>query len=457
MMRSITQMKKRLFGLFTTGLAVVLFMLFAVYLFGVFREKDETGKNIAFVEDGESYDVFWMGTSHMSRIQPVEVWKEYGITSYNLYNTGSGMNRNLATLEMALTYATPKVVVLDTDQWWREKEFAEEPGDFHRTFDIFPLSRQKIKAVCQITDDPEARKELLFDFYRYHDRYRELKKEDFFEQKDTCLGAHLYFDSVPQKEPARIGIDELPDDEDNEAQEEEAALRAVIEMCQSRGINIMLTCLPFAAANESTQKRQHVIYQIAQEYNIPYYNFVDHESVIDYTCDFEDPGHLNLMGSPKVTKVLVDLIKYGYGLEDHRKDPEIAARWEQRVRTYEAYMDEVACDPEVIGGRQALVMLNLPQYGGEVYIKNSMTGMLHVPGTQELLENAVGTELPVMRKAAEEGLDYLLITYPGTGTLQEYSGPEIESMLGPSEEMENLVITLRNAETLDVVAEIREE
>lgn len=450
-------MRKRLFGFIITGLAVVLFCFFSLYLFRVFREKDETGKNIAFVEDGESYDVFWMGTSHMSRIQPMEVWKEYGITSYNLYNTGSGMNRNLATLEMALTYATPKVVVLDTDQWWREKEFAEEPGDFHRTFDIFPLSRQKIKAVCQITDDPGARKELLFDFYRYHDRYRELTKEDFLEQRDTCLGAHLHFKSTPQKEPVRIGIEEPPEELDEEERAEQETIRRIIEMCQERGISVMLTCIPFAAADEGTQKRQHAIYQIAQEYNIPFYNFLDHESVIDYNCDLEDPGHLNVMGASKVTKILVDLIRYGYGLEDHRNDPETAVRWEQRVKVYEDKLDQVACDPEVVGGKEALVMLNMPQYGGEVYIKNSVTGMLGVPGVQELLESAAGTELPVMRKAAEEGLDYLLITYPGTGTLQEYCGQEIESMLGSTEEMENLFITLRNAETLDVAAEIREE
>lgn len=450
-------MKKKLLGFFITGLAVVLFCFFLLHLFRVFREKDETGKNIAFVEDGETYDVFWMGTSHMSRIQPVEVWKEYGITSYNLYNTGSGMNRNLATLEMALTYATPKVVVLDTDQWWREKEFEEEPGDFHRTFDIFPLSRQKIRSINKITDDPEARKELVFDFYRYHDRYGELTKEDFLEQKDTCLGAHLHFKSTPQKEPARIGIEELPEEMDEEERAEQEVIRTIIEMCQERGISIMLTCIPFAAADESTQRRQHAIYQIAQEYNIPFYNFLDYDSVIDYECDLEDPGHLNVIGAAKVTGILAEIIQKGYGLEDHRKDPETAARWEQRVRVYEENLNRVACDPEVVGGKEALVMLNMPQYGGEVYLKNSVTGMLGVPGVQKLLESAAGRELPVMRKAAEKNLDYLLVSYPGTGTLQEYSGQEIESMLGPSEEMENLFITLRNAETLDVAAEIREE
>lgn len=450
-------MKKKVFGFLITGLAVVLFALFSLYLFRVFREKDETGKNIAFVEDGETYDVFWMGTSHMSRIQPVEVWKEYGITSYNLYNTGSGMNRNLATLEMALTYTTPKVVVLDTDQWWKEKDFSEEPGDFHRTFDIFPLSRQKIRSICEITDDPEARKELLFDFYRYHDRYRELRKDDFLEQKDTCLGAHLHFKSVVQMEPARIGIGEFPEELDEEERAEQETIRRIIEICQERGINIMLTCIPFAAADESTQRRQHAIYQIAQEYNIPFYNFLDYDSVIDYECDLEDPGHLNVIGAAKVTRILAEIIQEGYGLEDHRNDPETAARWDQRVRVYEENLSRVACDPEVVGGKEALVMLNMPQYGGEVYLKNSVTGMLNVPGVQKLLESAAGAELPVMRKAAAEGLNYLLITYPGTGTLQEYCGQELESMLGPAEEMENLFITLRNAETLDVAAEIREE
>ena len=65
----------------TTG---VLLVLILVRISGLVERKSAYQKNGDFMEQSEDLDVLFLGTSHViNGVFPMELWKEYGITSYN--------------------------------------------------------------------------------------------------------------------------------------------------------------------------------------------------------------------------------------------------------------------------------------------------------------------------------------------------------------------------------------
>ena len=64
----------------TTG---VLLVLILVRISGLVERKSAYQKNGDFMEQSEDLDVLFLGTSHViNGVFPMELWKEYGITSY---------------------------------------------------------------------------------------------------------------------------------------------------------------------------------------------------------------------------------------------------------------------------------------------------------------------------------------------------------------------------------------
>ena len=58
-------------------------------------------------------------------------------------------------------------------------------------------------------------------------------------------------------------------------------LRKAIELCQSQGIEVVLTYLPFPAS-ATKQKEANLAADIAKEYGIPYLNFLKMENIVDF-------------------------------------------------------------------------------------------------------------------------------------------------------------------------------
>ena len=71
-------------------------------------------KNGSFLQEDRDYDVLFFGSSHaVNGIYPMELWKDYGITSYNLSGHGAGLAASYWTMRLATQYHKPRVAVLD--------------------------------------------------------------------------------------------------------------------------------------------------------------------------------------------------------------------------------------------------------------------------------------------------------------------------------------------------------
>lgn len=429
----------------------------AIHLYFVVQPNENFGARRNFFEaKQDSYDVFLMGSSHAAALSPNVLYEQYGITSYNLSCLGNSLSRTLATLKMAVQYHTPKLVVLDVDHYWTEDNFEDHPGDWHATFDYFPFSLEKCRQVIKLAPDLETKKELLFDAIRYHGRVAELTREDFTTPVDASLGAHIRVGSVSQRyfEPYQ-SCDLL----DTEAFSQEAAtLCAFLDYCKDNQINVLLTCLPHSAKDKA-QSRFYAIHAIADSYGVPFYNFLEYEPVIDYACDLRDEGHLNLLGAKKTTTVLGAEILKHFDLEDHRQDADDSARWDNIQMQYRQALLDAAFNPElIVGYKEALVLFGTDVYCGEIYFKNSESFALQKPGMKELITEAVGgQDLPKLADAIDTQSDYLLVYNRNADTIQEFCGEEVGDLLGDADDLPLVSITLRDAETLDVITEYEEE
>lgn len=305
------------------------------YLTNLMERKSSDYKYVDFFEQEEDFNVLFMGTSHMiNDVFPMELWNSYGIVSYNFGGHRNQLATSYWTMENALDYTTPDVVVIDclyVSKAWKSSDIFSFT---HLSLDAFPLSTTKVRTVWDLLDDkkleediengktkkssePRTKIGLLWDYSVYHSRWNELTQEDFDMGKNLEKGAESRINVEPYEldridpslkiEPGTVG-DEY--------------LRKMIEDCQSRGIEVLLTYLPFSA-NKENQMEANYIYDLAEEYGVNYINFLDMD-LVDYQTDCYDNSHMNPSGARKVTDYLGEYLINNYNIPDQRNNTEYA-------------------------------------------------------------------------------------------------------------------------------------
>lgn len=327
-------------------ITVSLLVISLGWLKGLLERKDSVFRYHHFFEKREDLDVLFFGTSHVIYgIFPMELWGDYGITSYNCGGHANALPTTYWLMKNILDYASPEIIVVDgylLNYSMKTNNFS----NVHGSLDAFPLSRTKMYAVWDLLHDEEMEElirqgmredaaerkslSLLWDFSVYHSRWSELEKNDFLTKYSKEGGAQfLYNVAVPDQIPEvsadvclkgdTVGIEYLT---------------RMIRECKDRGIRVLLTYLPFPAS-EQDQMDANRLYDIAQEYDVPYINFLD-KDIVNYETDCYDPNsHLNISGARKVTDYLGAYMTEHYDLADHRMD----AAYDSWHGDYDAYQE----------------------------------------------------------------------------------------------------------------------
>ena len=346
---------------------IFLFFILVFILLGtaarITQRKESQRKYQDFMALADQVDVLFLGSSHvLNGINPVQLYREQGITSYNMGKPGGMVTESYWMLMNALDYCTPKCVVVDLwalDRDYRyvdvmngyesEEELRNSVSLLHNNMDIWPLGRTKIAAVRDLIQDPQIRKEFLWDFTLYHDRWSALGSDDFMAlggqlQSGYLLGAErrpeLYLDpSIGQADdtaqvlPGKSVCVEY--------------LEKILAVCEERGIDVVLTFLPMARSYDQDRQAVNTATQIAQERGILFLNMLPHETqtLIDYYTDMSDDTHLNANGMRKMTSYIGAVLKDACALPDHRADTSYAA-WEARVTKWQADEIDMLCSQQ---------------------------------------------------------------------------------------------------------------
>lgn len=278
------------------------------------ESKRSNEKYKSFFSQEENFDILFLGSSHMKyTILPMELWSHYGIVSYNMGVETQVLPGTYWQMKSVLDHTSPKLVVIDC---YYLSEARKSYGWMHAAWDGLPLNKTKIEAVFDLLDDEETDltpMEFFWNYSFYHNRWNELREDDFEQKYINAKGSGYIIEIVPGSE-----ITEIP--KENKLEEDTVGieyLERMIEDCQSRGVDVLLTYLPFPA-QEKEQKEANRVYDIAEKYGVDYINFLDLD-IVNYQTDCaDDEGHLNLLGSRKTTDYLGQYITEHYDVEDQR-------------------------------------------------------------------------------------------------------------------------------------------
>lgn len=327
--------------------AMLFIVLFVLLLQGVsflLAEKSSyIRKNDFYAGSKETnYDVLFMGTSHMyDGIFPMELYRDYGISSYCLAQAGERMAMTYYSLLDALEYTDPKLIVIDMHglEYGDQKNDPAVPLRMHISFDAIRLGEIRFRAIEDVVDE-NLREDFYFPLSLYHSRWSELTEQDFRDPKDynKVNGANFELGVANCSDPKLIKQNEYTELKGDSVE----YLEKIIDVCGERDIEVLLCFIPFYA-NEEKQMIANYAYKIAESYdhvtmiNMLYYTS---DMGFDYATDTADRySHLNPLGARKVTKWLGEYLLENYKFKDYRGDKS-AEYWIEDYREYLEYKDE---------------------------------------------------------------------------------------------------------------------
>lgn len=296
------------------------------------------GKNGGFLKGDRAYDVLLFGTSHVvNGFLSMQLWKDFGIRSYNLGIHGGSLAASYWQLQLAVEYQKPRVAVLDVLNA-EETENVMSVGLCHPALDAYPLSKTKIQAVLDLYQDTKDRTELLFPLDIYHNRWKELTGESLRQPVQYSMekGAEAMLGSTPVASPE--GSLERVEGKTWAM----GYLEAFIQYCQDNDIIPLITFIPYCY--EGSMERQSygsAALELAKSLGAETLDLRSLET-LDPAGSWSDAGgHLNATGARKATQALGQWLRENTDLPDGSQDTLWAGdyayyrdKWLYRVENY---------------------------------------------------------------------------------------------------------------------------
>lgn len=364
------------------------------------RRTESESKYRHFLKDKTEYDVIFLGTSHVGLgFSPMELWNEYGITSYNFGISAASLPTSVNQLKVAVQYHKPKIAVLDVLYSTYDDLVSGQYNAVHDAFDYFPLSKQKIKSLYDLFPSKKKCLEYIFPYTVYHNRWTDVTFESawdaFFnvsinnKNGEWDGGFSVSYPAVPSQttEPMKentLGMDYI---------------KEFISFCEREGIVPILVTVPYPA-DEKARQGENSVQILADSENVPYYN-LQNLDVIDYATDLTDSSsHLNSSGRLKVTLYLGKILQEKYNLSDHRKDS-FYNDWNESYKNYSKSVD--ADLQKQTDFKSCLMMLNNPSYTAQLSVRDDV----ELDAIEQKLILQIQNSLSVEFVAAETGISPL--------------------------------------------------
>lgn len=322
----------------------IIFILTVTVLNGlnnVFSMKDSISQFRRFYEADYGFDVLFLGNSHFyNGISPLEIWHDYGITSYNMGIPGARYGLLYWEMKNAMTHHKPKLVVINCAYIYTDTKIHNIKEYNHRFYDYLPTGITKIETALDLYsgDWRNAFREVVFPFSRYHNRWNDLGKNDF----DPDINNFMGFSYLLGTEDIHAFPAFTTDDIHEVNTVGTMYLQKMIKECQEQGIEILLTVMPFNVSRES-QNDISYLSVIADEYGVNYLTPDELISVLDIHKDYhnhtKNNSHLNLAGALKCTEFIGSYITEHYKLPDHRDDQNYGI-WDTYYQNYAISRDK---------------------------------------------------------------------------------------------------------------------
>lgn len=243
--------------------------------------KDSLIKYRPFFESEQEFDVLFYGSSRViNGISPLDLFHNYGITSYNMSMYANYIPENYYLLKETIDTLEskgkilPQVVVLDIyTHDIRQIYF------MHRMWDDFQITPTKIEMINEliVEDDKSS---MLVPFILYHSRWNEINEEDFQPHLNKLYGTELKYGMTFLRDNLIVARENRKIKENTVIY-----LDKIQELCKSKGISLVLIQISYSISADE-QSEANGVYQYAKEHNIPFKNYVVENIGLDFAIDF---------------------------------------------------------------------------------------------------------------------------------------------------------------------------
>jgi hypothetical protein len=295
----------------------ILLILLAVFMYTVFPKNNISKYSLLDLLDYEileekddTIDVLFVGDSLVySSVSPMEIWKEYGFTSFDCSTPAQLLETSYKYIKIAIERQHPKVIFLEANVLFRDAK--------KRTF---------IRKVKDIKD----RYSLLTE---YHDNWKDLI--NYGEIINSNKG-YYYINKVNKAK-------DIPYMKKNKKnvyipEENKDYLDKIIKLCEQNNIKLYFFGVP--SMNSWNKTKVSIINELSKELNIPFIDLnTDNILKINWKTETKDEGsHLNYKGAKKVSTYLGSIIKESNLVENHKDDKEYED-WKKSYNKYERIIE----------------------------------------------------------------------------------------------------------------------
>lgn len=258
-----------------------------------FKNQRNYNYRTTYAIDSTTASLLIFGSSRASHHYRPDVFENYlGVTYYNTGRDGEFILYNCAVLKAILKRYSPKMIILD----FSPGEFAKTTDNYDRLSALLPFYRThpEMRSIIELRSKFEKMK-LISYIYPYNSSLLNILSQNAIlprEKKEDIQGylplTKKWSDSIKLENPTTpYKVDSITVN----------TFQSFIRDCKNSKVQLYIVCSPLFIKSSHIDYSVQLANQIAEKYDVKFFNYVTDTNFINHATLFDDPAHLNNDGA----------------------------------------------------------------------------------------------------------------------------------------------------------------